>query len=290
MLNDILSLIRIRQWYKNLVIFLPIVFSGNLFDMHLLALTIIGFIAFALASSVNYIINDIIDCHRDRKHPEKSLRPIASGRISIVYGSMLAGFLVLGSLIISYALNPVFCGVVFAFIMLMQAYTFLLKHETFVDVLVVASGFVIRTVAGSMVLLENGGPYVDISPWLILCTFFLALFMVVGKRKADIMLMGKKAVAHKRVLKSYSQTILAYLLYLTSTLLLISYALYVILNHSLIFLITLPFILYIVFRYICIVEKHSKIARHPETAYRDKRLCIAVLLCGVLIVALLYLG
>lgn len=290
MLIDILNLIRIRQWYKNLVIFLPIVFSGNLFDVQLFILTVVGCVAFAFASSANYVMNDLIDKNRDKKHPEKSQRPIAAGRISTLQAIVLLILLLLGSLGIGYVLNPLFCGMIIAFIILMQAYTFLLKHEMFIDVIVVATGFVIRTVSGSMVVLESNLPYVEISPWLILCTFFLALFMVVSKRKADISLMGKAAAAHKRVLKQYSESILAYLLYLTSALLLISYALYIILNHNAIFLVTLPVVLYIVFRYIHIVENHAQIARHPETAYKDKQLSIAVLLCCLLVVVLLYIG
>ena len=164
------SLIRINQWYKNLVVYLGLIFSLLLFDFRLFVLSTIGFFSLCFISSANYIINDIIDNNRDKQYAEKSKRPIASGVVSFKSALFTALILIVFSLIIALKLSFGF----FIFILLLFFLTFFysvgLKNVLFLDILIIASNFVIRAVSGIFII--NKG----ISPWLILCPFFLAMF------------------------------------------------------------------------------------------------------------------
>src|SRR3989344_2113671 len=214
-LKDFVDLIRVRQWYKNLVIFIPILFSLNLFEPSFLFKTILGFISLSLISSSYYIVNDIIDIKKDRYHPEKANRPLASNKIKVI--------------------TAIFIVSIFA-----------------------------------------------------LASILLALFLVFGKRKSDLITLGKKAADHKSSLKYYSVELLNTLLTSTISILLLSYALYAVLVNRLYLLLTLPIAFYLLFRYLDLINKGSEIARHPERIIRDKRMLIGILLWIILVVIILY--
>jgi 4-hydroxybenzoate polyprenyltransferase len=282
-LKEYIKLIRYRQWYKNLVIFLPIIFVGQLFNVDFLFKSFIGLIALCLVSSANYVINDIFDREKDKQHPEKKDRPIALGSVKTWEGVILAIILLISSLWISYKLNFTFFIITLVLFVITFLYSVKLKQEAFVDILIISVNFVLRAVAGGFVL------NLSISPWLILCPFFLSLFISIGKREADIILLKENAVAHKVTAKYYTKPLVNALVAISTSSLIISYSLYSFLSNFKGLLLTLPFALYTIFRYLYLIYSGSEIARHPEVFYKDKRLLVGILIWVVSVGLVIYL-
>ncbi len=282
MITEYIRLIRVRQWYKNWVIFLALFFVGQFFSLTDLALTIAGFFALALVSSANYIINDIIDRDKDRNHPEKKNRPLASGRVSVGHALWLSIILLMLGGIIAWNLQPSFFIILMLLFTLSQGYNVMLKNIVFADILTIATLFVLRAVAGAVLL------QVKVSPWLILCPFFLSLFLSVGKRHADVKLLEEKAEQTRKVLKDYNEGITSALMIISTTLLIISYALYSFLSDHKNLLFTLPFALFVIFRYFSFVYSGSVVARHPEKIFFDRPIMVGVLLWGLMTFVILY--
>lgn len=279
---DLIRLMRYKQWYKNLVILLPIIFVGQLFNGDFLVKIIIGLVALCLVSSSNYIINDIFDRKRDQLHPEKKLRPIASGKVRVWEGIIIAIILLVLSLWVAFKLNIDFFIVVLVLFILTFFYSIWLKKEPFVDILLIAVNFVLRAVAGGYIL------NLKISPWLILCPFFLSLFISIGKREADIILLKEKAVEHKVTAKYYTRSLTNALVAIFTSSLVISYGLYSFLSNFPGLLLSLPFALYTIFRYLYLIYSGSKIARHPELVYRDKKLLLGIFLWVISVGLVIY--
>jgi len=273
---------RVRQWYKNLLIFLAIFFSSNISNYEHLYLTMIGFFALSFVSSANYIINDLIDIKKDQLHPEKKFRPLAAGKIRKSVAIILAILLLILALFIAYNLNVQFMGIVVLMFVITQIYTFYLKKIVFADILTIAILFVIRALSGA-VLID-----VQISPWLVLCPFFLSLFLSVGKRHSDILLMKEKSAKTRKVLKDYTQKLTESLMTISTTLLIISYALYSFLSEHQNLLYTLPFALFVIFRYYQLISNGSVIARHPEKVIKDKAIIIGILLWVIITAVMIY--
>ncbi len=278
-----LQLLRIRQWYKNLVVFLPLLFVGMLFESNALRDTLIGFLILSFVSSANYILNDIIDLQADKKHPEKRLRPLASGTIGI--GSAIGVFILLLAVAITSAqlFSAYFSYAIAGLFISTLLYSLFLKNEPFVDILLISINFVLRAVSGTFII------NVAVSPWLILCPFFLALFLATGKRIADNQFLGKKAALHKPVLQYYSKEISSVLLTITATCTILCYSLYAFLNNKGKLIFTLPFAVYVILRYTYLINSGSEISRHPEKAYKDIRLVASILAWIVLTIAILYI-
>ncbi|MFA6088468.1 MAG: UbiA prenyltransferase family protein [Candidatus Woesearchaeota archaeon] len=275
---DYIQLIRIKQWYKNIVVFLPIFFVGEFFSSTLLLQVFLGFIALSFMSSVNYVINDFLDIKRDKKHPEKKERPLASGRISVFEAIIVAIILFGLSIIISLELGVMFLICVLVLFGLTLLYSIYLKKEAVADVIAIALNFVVRAISGTFII------NVFISPWLIVCPFFLALFLAVGKREADLRFLKGSALQHKEVLKYYTIEMTSTLMVISTTCLIISYSLYSFSKTSKL-LLTLPFAIYAIFRYYYLIQSGSEIARHPEKMYKDIRLII----CGICLILLFFL-
>lgn len=281
-LLDFFRVLRINQWYKNLLIFLPILFSHNLFGIDNLLLTLVGFGSLCFISSSSYIINDIIDLKRDRFHPEHKRRPLASGRIKIWFAGILAFICMICGIFTAYILDTNFLYCVIALWGLSVAYSLFLKKEAFVDVLVIGVNFVIRASSGAYII------DVKISPWLIIGVFFLSLFLSIGKRHADLIFLGKTAAKYKEVLKVYSKENTTALMIISTSLLIITYSFYSFSSEYASLIFTLPFALYVIFRYFTLVFTGSEIARHPEKAIRDIRMVIGGLLWLISIIILIY--
>ena len=282
-IKNIAKLLRPTQWYKNLLVFLPIVFSGNLADMHLLLLTFVGFLGLCAVSSANYVVNDLIDIKSDRRHPEKRKRPLAAGKIKIWQAIVLAIILLFIAVGISAGLNINFFYAVAFLFGFSLLYSLLLKREPFLDIIAIGINFVVRAVAGVFII------GVETSPWLIACVFFLALFLVAGKRHADTAFLGKNAKKHRSTLKIYTPEITSALMIITTGLLVVSYSLYSFLSDNTSYLIfSLPFALYLVFRYFSLVYTGSPIARHPERVFLDLRMDIAMVLWAIVTFIILY--
>jgi 4-hydroxybenzoate polyprenyltransferase len=280
-LIEYIKLARPTQWYKNLVVFLPLFFVVELFNVVSLKQTIIGFFALCFISSANYALNDIIDIKRDKVHPEKRFRPLASGRITLIEAIFISViFFVLG-LLIAYNIDILFFFSGLLLAVLTFLYSIWLKNEPVLDILMIAVNFVIRAVSGAFII------HVIISPWLILCPFFLALFLAVSKRESDLMLMKGKALMHKNVLKYYDMKIITLMMNISTTCLIIVYSLYSFSKTSLM-LLTIPFAVYAIFRFYLLVNSSSEIARNPEKFYKDWKLLIVILLWAMLVFSIYY--
>ena len=282
-MKQLVNLLRIRQYYKNLLIFLPIVFAQKFFDFNALWLTVLGFIALCLISSTNYIINDILDVKKDRLHPEKRHRPIASGKIKIWQAIIIALILLFISVVLAAYLAMNFLYAVLFLLIFTLIYSLLLKKAVFVDILSISILLVVRAMSGAFII------DVVISQWLIFCIFFLALFLAIGKREADIKLLGKNAVKTRKVLEYYTPEITNALMVVSTTALILSYSLYAFFSQYKNLIYTIPFALYVIFRYFYFVYSGDKIARHPERALLDWKIVFGIVLWALAAFIIIYL-
>ena len=280
-INWYIKLIRVHQWYKNLVIFLPIFFAGKLFNLSSLEKILIGFVALCLISSANYILNDIVDIKKDKLHPEKKYRPLAFGKITILEASIIGLLFLFASLLISYQLGIIFLVMILFLFVSTTLYSLWLKNEPILDVVIIATNFVVRAISGAFII------SLFVSPWLILCPFFLALYLAVSKRHSDLKMLKKNAIKHKEVLKYYTPDTTNALMIIATTCFIMSYALYAFSRTELL-LVTLPFAVYTMCRYYLLVNTGSEIARNPEKIYKDKKLIITAILWSILIFIIFY--
>ncbi len=281
--GDYFRLLRPQQWYKNLLVFLPLIFAGKALNATLVWAVLLGFVSLCLASSFNYIVNDIIDRGKDHAHPEKRNRPVASGRISVWVAGIIAVVVLGVGLRLAWVLEKDFFMAAVFLVALTQLYSLFLKRVAFADILVIGVNFVTRAVAGAFII------DVVISPWLILCTFFFALFLASGKRHADLAFLKDKAVEHKETLKFYTREVTNALMLIATTLLIAMYSAYSLLSehHGLAF--SLPFALFVIFRYFSHIYAGSPVARHPELVFKDWQMVVGMALWGVSVIAALYL-
>ncbi len=280
--RDLFKLMRINQWYKNLVIFLPVIFFGHFFNITILLSVAIGLFSLCFVSSVNYVINDIIDREKDRLHPEKKDRPLASGTVKLYQALILIVILLVLSISLALLLPIYFFVSVITLFVTSQLYSIFFKHEVFLDILFIAINFVIRAVSGVFILNTS------ISPWLILCTFFLSMFLSAGKRYADSLFLGSNAASHRKTLKVYTKEFTSSLMIIITSLLILSYAMYTFLSNYKNLIMTLPIALYVMLRYFFLVYNGSEIGRQPEKFYKDLRLVIGVLLWTASIFVIIY--
>lgn len=283
MIRDYIDLIRVRQWYKNLLVFLALFFAGVLFNWADLSITLLAFFSLSFISSVGYIINDLIDLEKDKSHPEKKVRSLASGRVSKAVAGIVGVLLLIFGFGIAYVISLSFVYVLTSFFALSLLYTFVLKKIIFADVITISLFFVARAVAGAIAI------NVYISPWLILCPFFLALFLAIGKRHSDLLLLKEKAGRTRDVLADYTLDLTNSLMIVSTTLLLISYALYSFFSNHQNFIVALPFAIFVVFRYYYLIQSGSVIARQSEKLLQDKQMVIGIVLWGLVTFLLLYL-
>ena len=279
---DYFRVLRPQQWYKNLLVFLPLLFVGDFFKMPLLWVTFLGFVSLCLCSSFNYIINDIVDRKKDKAHPEKRMRPIASGKVPIPAAIALGAVLLALGLRLAWVLDREFFYAALFLVVLTQVYSFFLKRIAFADIITVAINFVARAGAGAFIL------NAVISAWLVLCTFFFALFLLAGKRYADLVFLGSKAADHKETLRVYTKDVANAFMIVATALLVASYSAYALLGerHGLAF--SLPFALFAIFRYFSLIYIGSPVARHPEKVFKDKQMLTGMALWGITVFLALY--
>ncbi len=296
-----IRLMRPRQWTKNLALFVGLVFAQQLFTLRSFERTLVAFAVFCLASSTIYIFNDLLDLERDSLHPTKSNRPLAKGDISITWAIAIMAILLLGcaGLIVvliyipiqqpdMYAslggANALFILTVVAYLLLMALYSLWLKHIVLLDVFIIASGFVLRILAGAVVI------PVLISPWLYVVAILLSLFLALSKRRHELILLQDGASSHRQILKEYSQPLLDQLITIVTAATIMAYSLYTFQgltgNHRL--MITIPLVLYGIFRYLYLVHMHMEGGSPEEVLLRDRHMLGTVLLCTALIILVLY--
>ncbi len=250
--------LRPRQWTKNLLLFAGIVFAAKLGDATRWLEAFAAFAAYCAASSAAYLVNDVGDREADRAHPLKAQRPIARGELSTRAALVLAGVLAAGSLAVAAALGWRSLALLAAFAALQLAYSLGLKHVVLVDVLAIAGLFVVRAAAGAVAV------DVRISPWLLVCTGALALFLALGKRRGELLLVDARAAPGRRVLDGYPLEVLDQLLTIVAAATIVSYTLYTFTaRDSKTLMVTIPYVVYGVFRYVLLVHR-SGIGEEPD--------------------------
>ena len=288
MLIALLKTMRPRQWTKNGFVFFALIFDKQLFRLEAFLNTMGGFVLFCLVSSVVYIINDIADIESDRQHPKKKLRPLPSGKLSIKAAWIAAALIVLICLPLAYWLSPGFAVVLMAYLVINLAYSRWLKHIPIVDVFIIAAGFVLRVEAGvTLIVVER------FSPWLYVVTTLGSLYLGFGKRRAELTLLAKGAGSHRKVLDGYSLPLLDQYLTIVATSTIVFYSFYTFTaenmpkNHSM--MLTIPFIIYIIFRYQYLVHMTDQTGAPDEVLLTDRPTQIALVLMAFTVLAVFYL-
>ncbi len=288
MVRAFIETLRPKQWIKNLVIFAGLIFDGQLLVRKPLLTVFAAFLLFCLVSGITYTINDLMDLRSDRAHPIKKLRPIASGRLPINVAVIIAILLSLIAFPCAFLLKPLFGLICVSYTLLMLAYSKWLKHIMLVDVLVIAIGFVIRVVAGISVITVK-----FFSPWLLILTTFLALYLGFGKRLSELKLLQQSAGEHRKVLEGYTVELLNQFLVVITSAILITYVLYTFNAHlnqnQYVSMATIPFVLYGIFRYTFIIQTSTAAGSPEEVLLHDRPLQFTILLWGILILLNLYL-
>ncbi|MGA7671822.1 MAG: decaprenyl-phosphate phosphoribosyltransferase [Nitrolancea sp.] len=278
--------LRPKQWTKNAVVFAPLVFDNKLFNLTNLVNVTAAALLFCLTSGVVYICNDLLDVEADRVHPKKRARPIASGRLGQRTAVGSAGFFAVFVVAISLLISPWLTLVLGGYMSMMFAYTLVLKHMVIIDVFVIAAGFLLRTAAGAVVI------HVPLSPWLYVCLVLLALFIGFAKRRHEIELLEASAGSHRKNLELYSKPLLDELIMIVAAATIMAYSLYTFsapnLPQSHAMMLTIPFVLYGVFRYLYLVHQESGGGAPEQILIEDRPLLVTVFLWGVTAVVILY--
>ena len=280
---------RPRQWTKNAIVLAAVVFDRQLSLTNPVPLlrSLLGVLLFCFLSSAVYIINDIADVQADRMHPKKRHRPIASGKLPIPVAIGFAIILLLITFFIASLLSPGFMIISAIYFLVNLAYSLWLKHIPLVDVLVLASGFVLRVGAGvTLILVER------FSPWLYVCTTLLALYIGFGKRRSELTMMENGVHSTRRVLEGYNLPLLDQLITIVSSSTILAYSLYTFSapnlpsNHTM--MLTIPFVLYGVFRYLYLIQIKQEGGAPEELLLMDRPLQATVVLWGIAILVIVY--
>jgi len=282
----LIRLLRPHQWSKNLLVFAAAIFAHQLFVPWSASLAALAFVVFCMASSSVYIVNDLLDAEVDREHPVKRSRPIAAGEIGTVTAIWLAAALAFAALGFALAINGPFAIAIATYIALVLFYSIAGKHIVILDTMLVAAGFVLRAVGGALAI------QVPSSDWFVLCTFFAALFLALSKRRAEMISQDGGSAGHRAVIGEYSESGLA--AYTTTAIAstVITYSLYAIGTARLFTLLplTVPFVLFAIFRYHHLVETAGLGERPEEVFLRDRTFQVCVLAFVALSITAIYLG
>lgn len=287
MLTDLLRSMRPRQWPKNAFVFVALLFDRKLFDLGSLLPVLAAFVLLCLMSGAVYLMNDLADIESDRQHPTKRNRPLPSGRLSPRVARVAAAGLGLFSLAAAYSLSRELALILLLYVASQVAYTFWLKHVVLVDVLTIAAGFVLRIAAGvSVIEVER------FSPWLYIFGGFLALFMALGKRRHELVLLGGAAANHRAILEDYNLDLIDRLQGIVTTSAVVSYSLYAFLaeglpeNHAM--MLSIPFVLYGIFRYLYLIHIRNEGGAPEEILLRDRPFQVNLLFYGLMVLVALY--
>jgi 4-hydroxybenzoate polyprenyltransferase len=283
----ILEAMRPRQWVKNLFVFAGLLFAQKLFTP-LVGVAVAAFAVFCALSGAMYLLNDVADRDKDRLHPRKRERPIASGRLSVPTAVVAALTLLALAFAGSVAISWTFAAVAVAYAVLLTLYSVRLKHIVIVDVLVVAIGFVLRAVGGAVAI------DVEISGWLLICTILLALFLALGKRRHEYLALGGGASVHRPILEEYSAGLIDQMIAVVTASTVTAYALYtmspetVAKFHTHLLPATLPFVLYGIFRYLYLLYRRQLGGNPSELFLNDVPLLVNTFLWFLVTAAIIY--
>lgn len=280
---------RPRQWAKSAPVLAGLVFDQQLFDGNAFWRVIAAFWLFSLTASTVYIINDLVDIDRDRLHPKKRHRPLPSGQLPIRVALVFAVILPILTIGTSLTFSVPLALVILTYFVMQLAYSFYLKNIVVIDVFTIAAGFVLRTIAGVVVINVT-----NFSPWLYVCAGLLALFLAVGKRRQELLLLQDDAAKVRDTYKGYNLPLLDDMLRLVVAAVAIAYTLYATEAETAFvepeyMLLTVPFVYYALFRYLYVIHRLGKGGDPTEVAFEDRPLMISIGLWGVMIISLLYL-
>jgi 4-hydroxybenzoate polyprenyltransferase len=287
MLRALIKTLRPKQWTKNLFVFAALVFDGKLFQRGPLLRTVAGFVLFCLISSTVYVINDLVDIEKDRQHPIKRHRPLASGRLSPRVAILAAVLIAMVCLPLAVWLDWAFGLVAIGYVAVMIPYSFWLKNIVIIDVMTIAAGFVLRVVAGVTLV-----HVVRFSPWLYVCTTLLALFLAVGKRRHELFLLQGNANGHRAILSEYSMQLINEMISILVSTTIIAYSLYTFsapnlpTNHLM--MLTIPFVLFGLFRYLYLLHVKNEGGAPEDIVVKDRPMMAALGLWGLAVVLVLY--
>jgi 4-hydroxybenzoate polyprenyltransferase len=287
-LYNLLISLRPDQWTKNLLVFAALVFARKLFDLTSVAAALKAFVIFCFLSGVVYLVNDVMDRDSDRRHPLKSRRPIARGELRVATALTAAGLLCAVSLVAAFTLGWRFGAVASVYVSLLVLYSGPLRHLVIIDVLTVAIGFVLRAVAGAVAI------DVLISRWLFVCTILLALFIVLAKRRHELILLRDDASSHRAILGEYSQYLLDQMIAIVAASTLIAYIFYSISDETAAKFstdwlgLTIPFPLYGIFRYLYLVHRREGGGSPSDLLLSDRPMLACVTLWIIAVVLIIY--
>jgi 4-hydroxybenzoate polyprenyltransferase len=284
----LLKAMRPQQWTKNVLLFPALLFSQNLFHWRETVLVCAACAVFCLLSSGVYLLNDLLDIENDRAHPLKRHRPLASGALPVPVGIAACGGLSAGALAAAFWLSTPFAWTAVAYFLLQVAYTVRLKHVVILDVGCIAAGFVLRAVAGGQVIA------VTISSWLLICAMLLSLFLALGKRRHELLLLEDGATAHRRILGEYTPDLLDQMISIVTAATVVCYTFYTVAPETvakfgttrLVF--TVPFVLYGIFRYLYLIHRRQMGGSPEKALLNDGASLVNLVLYGLAVVAILY--
>jgi 4-hydroxybenzoate polyprenyltransferase len=283
-----IRLARPHQWIKNALVLAALVFGQRLFVFHDVVLAAIAFVAFCALASAGYVLNDIADRDADRLNPEKCDRPLARGDLTVAAATREALALAAIAAVLSVILGPEFLGIAVMYAALQFVYSLWAKHQVIVDVIAVAIGFVLRAFAGGVAI------HVEVSPWLVFITFVLALFLVLARRRHELIALGDDAIAHRSALSQYSVRLVDQMISIVAGATLVSYMIYTAsteveakLGTPHLYL-TVPFVAFGILRYLYLIDERNEGGDPARILLQDRPMMLAVALWILTDIALLY--
>jgi 4-hydroxybenzoate polyprenyltransferase len=284
---DIIGCLRVRQWTKNILIFAALVFSRHVHQTEYTLRVTAAFVLFSLVSGAVYILNDLVDVGRDRAHPVKRNRPIASGQVTTTAAVTMLAALVVVSLPAAFLLNIQFGLILVLYIVIQSLYSFLFKNIVILDVFVISLGFLLRVIAGAVII------EVPISNWILVCTMLLSLFLVLSKRRHELTLLEGEADSHRLILREYSPYLLDQMIGIVTSATLVAYTIFTMSAETIEkfgpnMVLTVPFVLYGIFRYLYLVHQKNAGGSPEEVLLTDLPLQIDIVLYGVVSLLVIY--
>ncbi|MCL6661259.1 decaprenyl-phosphate phosphoribosyltransferase [Paenibacillus polymyxa] len=279
--SGLFRLLRPKQWTKNLLLFAALLFSFEEIRTETILATLLGFILFSLVAGCVYILNDFVDRDRDRQHPVKKYRPMASGQVNPSHALLFGIILLILSVGTAFMMNPLFGVLCIVYFLLNVSYSFVLKHLVILDMMTIAAGFVLRAIAGGVLI------HVPFTPWFLICTMLLSLFLAIGKRRNELTLLEGNTGSHRKVLDNYSITLLDQFNTIVTTATIISYSLFTFTSDRTIHLMwTIPLVIYGMFRYLYLIHMKNQGGSPDRVLFEDKPILITVMLYVISVVTI----
>lgn len=287
MISAVIKTARPYHWQKNLIVFAALIFAHKYNELRSLLLALQAFASFCLASSSIYFLNDISDRDKDKLHPAKKNRPIASGKLSLAAARLTTVGFLAGAILVGFSLEMSFLYLLIGYILLNLAYNLGLKNVVIIDVMIISFGFVLRAAAGAAAI------NVPISSWLLVCTTLLAFFLGFAKRRHELVILGNGAVSHRQSLAHYSPYFLDQMISVVTASTVVAYSFYTLSPeiqekfHSKNLYLTIPFVLYGIFRYLYLVHQKEEGGNPAKLMITDMPLMICVILWVLTVIAII---